>query len=196
MLNQGRRITEKRAIYSSLSIASVLHARTFTKAISVVGFHIRDNGEPIVVTSDARVYLYSNQMNSWIRVADPWYSISDRYQLHIASLLDKHSKENPIELFESLSRKHSSTQMLQSAFRRMLAVDNQLQSMAGLALAEMKMALAELLESNADYRVWLRVYAKFIAQQGSTSLASRLCQKLLRKNEDMNDSFSEVSSPL
>ncbi|KAJ1930566.1 HIR complex subunit [Tieghemiomyces parasiticus] len=183
------------AVVTGISVGPLLDlatapAQADRPTTTVTSAHLRPQGTAVLTTSTGQAYLYHQDLRTWLRVVDRWYAGADLALARAPATLghntpsgllaglqkatarqavdmgpadeDRPAYADPVRLTQ-LCRRLDDTQ------RRAVTMDH----------LEQQIAASRVLGSPSEYRYWLNVYAKRLADENSQERVRELCNELL-----------------
>ncbi|XP_061586292.1 LOW QUALITY PROTEIN: protein HIRA [Cololabis saira] len=142
--------------------------------VSVSQSLLTQHGVPVIGLSNGKSFCFSSSLETWTLVADRADSLVQGADFR--SCLPSHDApviSGPLAVMQG---RHLNAGRLAS---RLSSVPHQLQQSMTLAFLENQLAASLALQSPAEYRYWLLVYARFLVHEGSEQRLRFLCKELL-----------------
>eukprot|EP01118_Nematostelium_gracile_P010344 TRINITY_DN3551_c0_g1_i1.p1 TRINITY_DN3551_c0_g1~~TRINITY_DN3551_c0_g1_i1.p1 ORF type:complete len:244 (+),score=37.09 TRINITY_DN3551_c0_g1_i1:373-1104(+) len=136
--------------------------------ISVIRARISPNLKPVVTLSNHFSFLYHSEMETWVRVADNKFPFSE----YSTQMVIRNAREkvkgilSDVQLTSTLN-----PDQLRDAYDQ--------KDLETIPHLENMMASALCLESQEDYKYWLRTYVQFLTGQSNEQKLHEICNFLL-----------------
>lgn len=179
---------------SPISIVGVLSQEEKSQQDSIVQIWIHSNGLPVVITRSEKAFTLDIKKQSWVLVASGWYAdcspIWEGRTRGRGASTDSISggnisqvRKEPIRAIESeindLVVIQRATSGVKEAIKPPAEMMEEFTAAISLKHLQMRLSGAALLESNEEYKIFLRAYAKTLSDEGIRNQAEDLCRSLL-----------------
>ncbi|KAK7036557.1 HIR complex subunit [Paramarasmius palmivorus] len=162
------KVNKNSAFFPPISVAPLISSPNYTITSALV----RPNGCPIVNCSNGSVFSYDSQLSAWVKLSEKWWSEgSDAWQGRQRTS----NTQNSRGIISTIENSVSSGPDEQVAGK---ARPNWWNTALTLGHLETRMHAARLLESPAEYKQALILYAKKIADEGFRAKAEELIKDL------------------
>ncbi|KAG0345255.1 HIR complex subunit [Podila humilis] len=183
-------VNQQLALLSSISIAPILQpailaADAAVSSVSITSAAVRQNGLPLLTTSAGLGYSYHEGMKAWVRIVDPAFASSSFYGSDPVFGQPHQNFATPVGqrkgVLAQLQAAANAGRLDKDATfaQGLLNVDATVQNVVTLSHLENQMAAAQVLQSPAEYKQWLRCYVQKLADEGAISRVEELCKYLL-----------------
>ncbi|ODQ78211.1 hypothetical protein BABINDRAFT_162875, partial [Babjeviella inositovora NRRL Y-12698] len=152
-------------------------------------------GVPVVTLSNGNGYLYNKDMCTWCTVSDSWWAFGSQYWDAQASRLDARpgpdERHGIITLLEQKTNEEivrkGRGKVLQKIAKVMLMKEGfeNLENAISLAHLENKILVSQMLQEHRDFRSYLVIYTRRIAEMGLKTRLVEICQALLAGEEEL-----------
>ncbi|KAI8328132.1 WD40-repeat-containing domain protein [Chlamydoabsidia padenii] len=167
-------IIHQKCQLSAVSISPLLRVAQVTDELqpapSLKDVRIQKNGTPFVITNYHQAFSYDTSMNSWLRISDAWFIISEFWG-------SSTQQQHPLGwLSTALKMTGDSTNDSILALARM---DPEVSSTVTISHIENQLAAALVLESTTEYKEWMIYYARRLSKENAQSKVEELCRWLM-----------------
>ncbi|XP_056275570.1 protein HIRA isoform X2 [Pseudoliparis swirei] len=163
-------VHKQKALVKNESLLSILSGADTTVTQSL----LTQQGVPVIGLSNGKSYCFSSSLETWTLIADKGDSMVQCADFR--SCLPTHDvpvSSGPLAVMQG---RNLNAGRLAS---RLSSTPHHLQQSMTLAFLENQLASALTLQSAAEYRYWLLIYARFLVSEGSEHRLRELCQELL-----------------
>ncbi|GAA5942211.1 uncharacterized protein JCM15063_002043 [Sporobolomyces koalae] len=199
--NLSPSIPRPRSIYPPLNIASILSSSATPKhpSPSITTCALLPNGTPLVALSSGSTFTYDQDLASWTRVSEPWWTGSDAWEGRRARNANASSavgrgvvrsiegavndivvnERNQTDDVDMSAEDSSTSTTLQGDPATPQGTSKEFTIALTLSHLETRMRAAISLDSPSEYKASLITYAKELAKEGLRSKAEELIRELL-----------------
>lgn len=163
-----RKVTKNTAFFPPVSVAPLISSPNDT----IISVLVRPNGTPIINCSNGTVHSYDAALFSWVKISDRWWSEgSDVWQGRQRSQAQT-STRGIVASAESCISVSPTEQAAETPRPEWWT------TAMTLGHLETRLHAARLLDSPAEYKQYLTLYAKRIADEGFRAKAEELIKEL------------------
>ncbi|XP_077942506.1 protein HIRA isoform X4 [Gasterosteus aculeatus] len=163
-------VQKQKALVKNESLLSILSGADATVSQSL----LTQQGVPVIGLSNGKSYCFSSSLETWTLVADKGDSMVQCADFR--SCLPTHDAPVSSGPLAVMQGRNLNAGRLAS---RLSSTPHHLQQSMTLAFLENQLTSALTLQSAAEYRHWLLIYARFLVSEGSENRLRELCKELL-----------------
>ncbi|CAO3610103.1 unnamed protein product [Cunninghamella echinulata] len=174
-------ILNQKSNLSSISIGPLLRISQIEatdepqEAPKIIDVRIKENGTPLIITSYHQAFAYHCGMNTWLRISDAWYIISEFWGSGNASSIENH----PLGWLSTALTMTGKSDGINQDIIALSKLDSDAASTITISHIENQLAAALILQSAKEYKDWMIYYARRLSQDNAQSKVEELCQWLM-----------------
>ncbi|SAM04262.1 hypothetical protein [Absidia glauca] len=173
-------ILHQKSRLSGLSIAPLMHVGQIVSSEeprsspSLKDIRIQKNGSPFVITNYHQAFSYDNRMNSWLRISDAWFIISEFWGSGSSTI-----EQHPLGWLSTALKMTGSRDSTHESIMVLARIDPDVSSTVTISHIENQLAAAIVLESATEYKEWMIYYARRLSKENAQSKVEELCRWLM-----------------
>ncbi|ORZ19308.1 WD40-repeat-containing domain protein [Absidia repens] len=173
-------VMQQKSQMSSVPISPLLHvAETVSSEESHTAPSLRDvriqkNGSPLVITSYHQAFTYHAGMNSWLRISDAWFIISEFWGSGSSTI-----EQHPLGWLSTALTITGSHDSSNESIMTLAKLDSEAANTITISHIENQLAAALILESAKEYKEWMIYYARRLSKENAQAKVEELCQWLM-----------------
>ncbi|CAO3591956.1 unnamed protein product [Absidia cylindrospora] len=173
-------VMQQKSQLSSVPISPLLHvAETVSSeeprtAPSLRDVRIQKNGSPLVITSYHQAFTYHAGMNSWLRISDAWFIISEFWGSGSSTI-----EQHPLGWLSTALTISGSHDSSNESIMTLAKLDSEAANIITISHIENQLAAALILESAKEYKEWMIYYARRLSKENAQTKVEELCQWLM-----------------
>ncbi|KAI8093179.1 WD40-repeat-containing domain protein [Halteromyces radiatus] len=173
-------IVQQKSQFTSVSISPLLRvAQTLASeephvAPSLKDIRIQKNGLPLIITSYHQAFTYHTGMNTWLRISDAWFIISEFWGSGSSSV-----ENHPLGWLSTALTMTGTADPTNESLMALAKLDSDAASTITISHIENQLAAALILESAKEYKEWMIYYARRLSKENAQKKVEELCQWLM-----------------
>lgn len=190
-------VLQKKAVTSPVDISEVLHASSSKSAATIVNARVRPNGSPLLTLSDGRTLAYDAEVASWFTASSTWWSKGSEYwegrtrgrnatargvmrtiEGSVNDLIVQGVSDHANGIIHDMDVDDEPIS-LEGEEQQKLGHEDDWKAALSLGHLESRLAMCRVLDSPAEYKTSLLLYAQKLASEGFRSKAEELAKELM-----------------